>query len=210
MKRHGVLARLINRHGATAACSTVLGIALMATLVPIAASADLHLEDTNYSNPDFGYTFRFPKNWQQVSYDFTGMKGGGKAHTDYVVRSGDMYSRTARSFMATGGSVAAVFRLNPKIVARLSEAQLADFYLAQLDDSLIDFSIHDTSTKIMNGQTVYVIHASYVVPGPFKVEQSLYISFKNGNAYIWGLNYFTAFAADAPALQSIADSFTIR
>jgi hypothetical protein len=183
---------------------------VIAALVPLCTYAQPLASDTVYSNPDFGYSFTFPQNWRQVSFDRSGYKGSGKYRIDAVIRNSDSFSRITREFDMVAGPRAAVFDLNPKIASRLTDEELADFYIDQMNNEYIDFTVLGVSRNSMHGITVYEIRSQHVVPGPFTMIRSDHIAFKGGNAYRWSTDYFTTFSGDAPALKQIADSVDIR
>ncbi len=166
--------------------------------------------DTVYTDPDFGYSFSFPENWRQVGFKRPGYKGGGEYRIDMVIRTSDSFSRITREFDMAAGPRAAVFGLSPKVASQLTDEELADFYIDQMNNAFIDFTVLGVSKASMHGITVYEIRSQHVVPGPFTMLRTDHIAFKGANAYLWTTDYFTTFSADAPALQQIAASVDIR
>lgn len=155
-----------------------------------------------------GYTLKVPTNWNTYESEYTTLKGG-KISRVLLTQITDLVSRPTKYFLMSVGTPEAIFGVNNKVIQRVNNDQLVDFYIDQMVNSSVDYRVANTRTVGSGADKIYVIDASYAVPGNRFITK-VYFQFKNGKTYLWSLTYRDSFANYAPTLQSVADSVQIR
>ncbi len=182
---------------------------LVLLVVPVSVAGQVFPDNKPITNSAYLYTLLVPKDWVSFERTYTTFKGE-QLNSVVVTQQTDISSRRTKYFFLRVGTPGAVFGLSPKVVQKLSQEQMVDFYIDNLSEGLIGFSVLKTEVKNEPTGKKFVVEYTAIEPGPYIIRGFDSFIFKNGNVYHRSVSYFSTHATYAGTLQSIADSLQIR